>query len=534
MKIVFMVLMVFSGVALAGTVFTVNSIGDNPDASLNNVCNTGSTIGGQPECTLRAAIQEANNTSDASIQFNITQGCGANNICTINIDTQTSSLPEITSPVTIDGLTQPGNTSLCTTDIPNRSSYHIVIQGDIFANAAGLKLATGSDGSIIRGLNIRSFLNNLAIYNSDNNQIQCNFIGTDETGTLIWLNNWANGIHVSCSAQNNIIGGINAGLGNLISGNTANGLLFRGDESSCPGGNNETKFNSVAGNFIGTLKDGVSEGGNFASGIAFLGESAGNNWVGDINGNNTISPNVISANATGIKISNTDNNEVLGNFIGTDLTGTVRLGNTNNGIEINNGSGNIIGDSDSATFSNTIAYNDNGVMLTGLLAAGNIIERNSMYDNRNLAIELIRDNTTNNDGVNPNDAEDADTGANQLMNTAEIIDYTIVEDDKFFIYYFDIIVSIDASDTNVAYPLWVSYYYTNISEPMQGRYFYGGGAIQTPAATHHIIIPFQPGDYTDGMKVAMTITDANGNTSEMSDYVSLGEFDLIFADSFDY
>ncbi|HPQ87528.1 MAG TPA: CSLREA domain-containing protein, partial [Gammaproteobacteria bacterium] len=71
MKAVFIVLIFFSGVVIGGTVFTVNSIGDSPDASLNNNCYTGSTIGGQPECTLRAAIQESNNTSGASIDFNI-------------------------------------------------------------------------------------------------------------------------------------------------------------------------------------------------------------------------------------------------------------------------------------------------------------------------------------------------------------------------------------------------------------------------------------------------------------------------------
>jgi len=534
MKAVFIVLIFFSGVVIGGTVFTVNSIGDSPDASLNNNCYTGSTIGGQPECTLRAAIQESNNTSGASIDFNITQGCGANNICTINIDTQTAALPEITSQVFIDGLTQPGNTSLCNLYIPNRSSYHVVIQGDLIASAPGLKLATGSDGSVIKGLNIRSFSNNLEIYNSSNNQIQCNFIGTDETGMISWSNNWANGIYVSCAAQNNIIGGVSQNHGNLISGNYSNGILFKGDVPACPGGNNETKFNSVAGNFIGTLKDGTSDGGNFGSGIAFLGESSGYSWIGDINGNNSISPNVISENATGIRIYFSDNNEILGNFIGTDLTGTEKLGNTNSGIEIEHGSNNRIGDADSASYINTIAYNENGVMLTGALAANNIIERNSMYGNRNLAIELIRDNSTNNDGQNPNDTDDADSGANLLINSAEILDYQTSYDEFLMTYILEITASIDASDTNAAYPLWITFYSTDVSESMQGRKYLGGQAIMTPAATHNLLHFYQTSDYDDGMHVAMTVTDANSNTSEMSQPVTIGEFDLIFANGFDY
>src|SRR4051794_11672660 len=47
----------------AGAVFTVNSTGDRPDAARNGVCATSV----KTECTLRAALQEANASGNATI-----------------------------------------------------------------------------------------------------------------------------------------------------------------------------------------------------------------------------------------------------------------------------------------------------------------------------------------------------------------------------------------------------------------------------------------------------------------------------------
>src|SRR3954451_23504670 len=83
--------------------FTVNSTTDQPDATLNGSCDTGMlTVG---VCTLRAAIQEANNTSDADrivlpananpYTLTITGTPGENAAATGDLD--------ITQPVTING-----------------------------------------------------------------------------------------------------------------------------------------------------------------------------------------------------------------------------------------------------------------------------------------------------------------------------------------------------------------------------------------------------------------------------------------------
>jgi CSLREA domain-containing protein len=93
--------------AHAATTFTVNSTADTPDAfTTSNTCDTDVFTSGD-QCTLRAAIQQANATPGAdAINFNI-PGTG---VKTINVGaTGFGELPAITDPVTINGYTQPGS-----------------------------------------------------------------------------------------------------------------------------------------------------------------------------------------------------------------------------------------------------------------------------------------------------------------------------------------------------------------------------------------------------------------------------------------
>src|ERR1700687_798036 len=87
--------------ASSPVVFVVNSTADRGDAMLNGVCQTSVT----GECTLRAAIQEADATAGpGTINFNIT-GSGVQKISPQTV------LPQInngTYGITIDGFTQPG------------------------------------------------------------------------------------------------------------------------------------------------------------------------------------------------------------------------------------------------------------------------------------------------------------------------------------------------------------------------------------------------------------------------------------------
>ena len=84
-----------------GTIFTVNSTGDGADNNpTDGVCDDG-TVPGSTNCTLRAAIQEANRVQTSTIKFDIS-GSGTRTI------QPTSFLPTVTGTVFIDGFSQPG------------------------------------------------------------------------------------------------------------------------------------------------------------------------------------------------------------------------------------------------------------------------------------------------------------------------------------------------------------------------------------------------------------------------------------------
>lgn len=85
-----------------GATFTVNSASDAADAALNGVCDSDAGTAGE-QCTLRAAIQEANANADSdTIVFNIptsSSGCSFG-VCTISLATV---LPNLSTNVFING-----------------------------------------------------------------------------------------------------------------------------------------------------------------------------------------------------------------------------------------------------------------------------------------------------------------------------------------------------------------------------------------------------------------------------------------------
>ena len=117
-------------------------------------------------------------------------------------------------------------------------------------------------------------------------------------------------------ATRNTIGGTTATARDLIAANSFNGVQIDG------GG---TSGNIVLGDYIGVSANGSSGLGNGASGVAIFGGASANVIGGTAAG----SRDVISANNVGVNIydSGTGGNEVASDYIGTDSTGTVALGN---------------------------------------------------------------------------------------------------------------------------------------------------------------------------------------------------------------
>jgi titin len=198
---------------------------------------------------------------------------------------------------------------------------------------------------------------------ASSNQVSGNFIGTDAAGSFALGN--TNGVTIFSGAGGNLIGGTSAGAGNLISGNFQNGIFLTGG----------TGTNLVQGNLIGLAVAGTSALPNGYDGITISGATA-NTIGGTVFG----ARNIISGNAyhgVGILLLTDVGNAVLGNDIGTDVTGTQAVGNAVDGILIQAGSNTIGGVVTGA--GNVISGNGQyGINLTGTKGnvSGNLIQGN--------------------------------------------------------------------------------------------------------------------------------------------------------------
>ncbi len=255
--------------------------------------------------SLREAIINANATVGAdTIAFNI-PGSGVKTISLVNL------LPEITGPIVIDGTTQPGYAGVPLVEL----------NGSPLLGSANALVLNGGN-STIRGLAIGGFRNGAAIVirTGDNNVIQANRIGVDATGNVARPN--SSGI-VLVISSNNLIGGTTAAVRNIISGNTNIGIeLAGGDVSTGVTGSN----NIVQGNYIGTNATGTAGIGNGAYGVSSFISGAGgtNNQIG---GTSAGARNLVSGNQlAGVRL-NGDAHTVQGNLIGTDITGAQAIPN---------------------------------------------------------------------------------------------------------------------------------------------------------------------------------------------------------------
>jgi len=160
------------------------------------------------------------------------------------------------------------------------------------------------------------------------NTVNGNLIGTNTSGRYP-LGNSGDGIRLTEGTHDNLIGGPEPHSGNLVSGNAGSGICLRG--SGVTG-------NLITANWIGLSLSGYGAIGNgWSDGDGILLDSgAHRNTIG---GPDEARRNVVSGNFRfGIHLdgADTDNNQVVGNFVGVNATGTSSLGNTC-GVVISNG-----------------------------------------------------------------------------------------------------------------------------------------------------------------------------------------------------
>jgi hypothetical protein len=337
--------------------------------------------------SLRQAILNANTNAGLDIvSFNI-PGAGVHTI------TLASDLPTITSPVTIDGYTQPG-AAANTLAVGDNAALKIEVNGN---SKGGFLIATGGDGSTIKGVVLNRFGCDAAgicgaiRLRSNNNLVSGNFIGTDVAGATE-MPNFSEGVLVS-TGSNNLIGGTTPAARNLISGNTGAGTgnlaIFPIPFQAEPGPTGTI----IRGNYIGTNAAGTAslhpqEFQNSPGIKIFFGS---NTVIGGTDGDdgavdgNVGARNLISGNIEGVEISGLpiDGVTIEGNFIGVNATGTAALPNFGSGIDANNGVPgitNIVIGGTAAGAGNVISGNgSNGVVLSVLSATvqGNYIGTNA-------------------------------------------------------------------------------------------------------------------------------------------------------------
>ena len=283
-------------------------------------------------------------------------------------------------------------------------------------------------------------------------------------------------------------------------------------------------------------------------------------------GNTTVRGLVINRfDGTGIRLTNAGGNVIEGNYIGTDVSGTLALGNYSGVFITNDSDNNIIGGTTPAARNlisgnmssgiefgsapgaeptgnqirgNFIGTKANGTQALGNLVGvwivaapgntiggtasgegntiafnggdgvavssgtGNVIRRNSIFSNTGLGIELAPD------GVTPNDTGDGDTGPNNLQNfpvvTSVVVGSTTVQGTL-------------NSTANTQFTL--EFFYSSSCDPSgngEGENFLGSTTETTNGSGDAPFTVVFPDTVPLGRFITATATDPGGNTSEFS------------------
>ncbi len=367
--------------------------------------------------SLRQALLDANANSGADI-INFDNLTG-------NVDLA-SNLPAITDPVTINA--------------QQASNFGINTTGENY----GLRFATGSTGSLVKGISINGGGAADGIYveagvnvtiggsNAGEGLIITGISGSaiQILGSATILGNTLNGNTTGITlngASSSSIGDGTANGRNFIYGNTNNGIDIQG----------ATSTTIINNNYIGTL-DGTTNNGNGQNGIFISGSADGLNIKNNLisgntqngiyikNGSHNIQGNIIGLSSNGSALANDQNGiliEAAGNIIGgNDAFRNIISGNGQAGVKID---GNI-----NMANGNTVQYNyigtdttgsvaranNKGITVTGSNATDNIIQSNIISGNTNSGIDLqsgadSQDIWANYIGLNANGDTDLGNGS---------------------------------------------------------------------------------------------------------------------------
>jgi hypothetical protein len=381
--------------------------------------------------TSHALYASASDSTKDEIDFQIA-GAGVQTI------TPLSALPAITNATILDGTTQPGfagsplivlngssagagadgldlsggNSTVRGLVIGGFAGSGIVLSGGGNNVVAGNYIGTDATGEValansLDGVRVLSSsnliggsaaadrnvisgnaMNGVLISAASGNQVEGNIIGLDASGSRALgtdnnrLGNHGSGVYINAGATGNTVGGLTGtpgtGAGNVISGN---GNLGPGDS----GGvlifdftDAGTSSNVVDGNIIGLDATGTKtkdvSGASFANPDGVLIAHANHITIG---GTVAGARNVISNNAvSGVRVGESSDDVIAGNYIGTDVTGKAAMGNalgngnTTGGIWLQSLNSNILISGTTPDARNVISGNGrSGIAVTGALTS---------------------------------------------------------------------------------------------------------------------------------------------------------------------
>lgn len=272
----------FFATACFAATYTVTNPGDHPASA-----------------TLRWAINSANtNPGMDVIAFNLAAPY------TIQ---PTGQLPTILGQVQVDGRTQPGYAGIPRVCLDGSNNLGVGLEFQRWSNEV---VALRISGWTTAGIWVN---------NATDSVIRACYV----------MSNAMDGIRLY-NSRRGVVGGTSETDRNVVSANGGHGVYVFGNGSS---------NNTILGNYIGTTPNGTVSQGNDYSGIQ-INSCAGNTIGGAAEG----ARNIISGNYDGINInSDAHNHTVLGNYIGTDASGSNAIPNTSSGVFLRGGSNTVGG-----------------------------------------------------------------------------------------------------------------------------------------------------------------------------------------------
>jgi len=377
--------------------------------------------------------------------------------------------------------------------IANAGTSNNVVQGNLIGldvtgaikgnGQVGVGIFSGASSNLVGGTEVgaRNVISGngnqgvvVANVNTRGNVVAGNYIGVNPAGDAARANAWA-GVNLFNAAEGNTIGGASPGAGNLISGNSFQGVLLQ---------DAGTRSNAVQGNIIGLNAAGTAALANGWSGVEIYNGPAANVIGGAYGARNFISGN----GNYGVVISfGSSANQVLGNTIGLNISNSVAVPNSYAGVELFGGAvSNQIGGLAFGAANLISGNNFEGVAMGDASTTNNSVRGNSIFGNGGSELALY-------------------TGAN-FGTAAPMLSNAVL----------GVSTMVRGKLSGLASTTFQIDYYANPSGSPEARTYLGVAAVATSAGGTVIFTNELAALVPAGRVITATATDPAGNTSVLS------------------